>query len=226
MFTNIKGTKNSGTLQNVITTVLVALLLLYVVVGVLHMDLDKQQPFMPNGISGVFNALISIAAVIFIKTAVLFVGSGILSWTELIPEVTGTPMIDTAVHMGGAIGGYLFAFVGILAPLSSINTAVMSSSRTSFAMARDQRLPSLFKTTNKNVIAVAIRDLEHISTVISNFSLTGYSLVNLAISDRSVLLIAVSVIRVGAFGLLSDYAETQIRFQGYFQGGYSENQRI
>ena len=228
MFTNIKGTKSSGTLQNVITTVLVVLLLLYVVVGIFHMDINYQKPFTPHGMSGVFNAmgflymtyigyglittaseeviepektipkaiLISIAAVIFIKTTVFFVGCGILPWTELLPEVTSTPLIDTAVHMGGTIGGYLFAFAGILATLSSINTAVMASSRTSFAMARDQRLPSLFKTINRTtktpvfsivvstiivVIAVSIRDLEHISTVTSIFSLTGYSLVNVAL---------------------------------------------
>lgn len=105
-------------------------------------------------------------------------------------------MIDTAVHIGGTIGGYLFAFAGILATLSSINTAVMASSRTSFAMARDQRLPSLFKAINRTTktpvfsivissvivfIAVTIRDLEHISTVTSIFSLTGYSLVNVAL---------------------------------------------
>lgn len=228
MFTNIRGTKSSGALQNVITTALVLLLLLYVAVGVFHMNLDYQQPFTPHGMSGVFNAmgflymtyigyglittaseevidpektipkaiLISIAAVIFIKTTVFFVGCGILPWTQLVPEVTGTPLIDTAVHMGGAVGGYLFAFAGILATLSSINTAVMASSRTSFAMARDQRLPSLFKTINRTtktpvfsivvssiivVIAVTIRDLEHISTVTSIFSLTGYSLVNVAL---------------------------------------------
>ena len=283
MFTNIKGTKSSGALQNVITTVLIALLLLYVLVGVFHMDIGYQKPFTPHGMSGVFNAmgflymtyigyglittaseeviepektipkaiLISIAAVIFIKTTVFFVGCGVLPWTQLLPEVTSTPLIDTAVHMGGAIGGYLFAFAGILATLSSINTAVMASSRTSFAMARDQRLPSLFKAINKTtktpifsivvssiivVIAVSIRDLEHISTVTSIFSLTGYSLVNvaliifrkkkpelerkfrvpffpltpilgiglnlflivnLAISDRPALIIAVSVIGVG-----------------------------
>ena len=283
MFTNIKGTKSSGALQNVITTVLIALLMLYVAVGVFHMDIGNQEPFMPHGISGVFNAmgflymtyigyglittaseeviepektipkaiLISIAAVIFIKTTVFFVGCGILPWTQLLPEVTSTPLIDTAVHMGGAVGGYLFAFAGILATLSSINTAVMASSRTSFAMARDQRLPSLFKTINRTtktpifsivvstiivVIAVSIRDLEHISTVTSIFSLTGYSLVNvaliifrknkpelerkfkvplfpltpilgiglnlfliinLAISDRPALIIAVSVIGIG-----------------------------
>ncbi|MDE5893603.1 MAG: amino acid permease [Acetatifactor sp.] len=195
--------------------------------------------------------MISIAAVIFIKTTVFFVGCGVLPWTQLLPDVTSTPLIDTAVHMGGAIGGYLFAFAGILATLSSINTAVMASSRTSFAMARDQRLPSLFKAINRTtktpifsivvssiivVIAVSIRDLEHISTVTSIFSLTGYSLVNvaliifrkkkpelkrkfrvplfpltpilgiglnlfliinLAISDRPALIIAVSVIGVG-----------------------------
>lgn len=140
--------------------------------------------------------LISIAAVIVIKTSVFFIGCGIIPWQELVPAVTSTPMIDTAVHIGGTIGGYLFAFAGILATLSSINTAVMASSRTSFAMARDQRLPSLFKAINRTTktpvfsivissvivfIAVTIRDLEHISTVTSIFSLTGYSLVNVAL---------------------------------------------
>ena len=63
-------------------------------------------------------------------------------------------------------------------------------------MARDQRLPSLFKAINRTTktpvfsivvssiivfIAVSIRDLEHISTVTSIFSLTGYSLVNVAL---------------------------------------------
>ena len=140
--------------------------------------------------------LISIAAVIVIKTSVFFIGSGILPWNELVPGVTDTPMIDTAMKIGGRFGGYLFAFAGILATLSSINTAVMASSRTSFAMARDNRLPGIFKTVNRRtktpvvsivatsvivVVAVSIRDLEHISTVTSIFSLTGYSLVNVAL---------------------------------------------
>lgn len=228
MFTNIKGTKSSGTLQNVITTILIALLAVYVIAGIFHLDMEYQQPYTPQGMSGVFNAmgflymtyigyglittaseeviepektipkaiLISIAAVILIKTSVFFIGCGVIPWQQLVPEVTSTPMIDTAVYMGGKIGGYLFAFAGILATLSSINTAVMASSRTSFAMARDQRLPSLFKTINRTTktpvfsivvssiivfIAVTIRDLEHISTVTSIFSLTGYSLVNVAL---------------------------------------------
>ena len=227
-FTNIRGTKSSGNLQNIITTVLIDLLALYVVVGVFHIDMGNQKPYTPFGMSGVFNAmgflymtyigyglittaseeviepektipkaiLISIAAVIVIKTSVFFIGSGILPWNELVPGVTDTPMIDTAMKIGGRFGGYLFAFAGILATLSSINTAVMASSRTSFAMARDNRLPGIFKTVNRRtktpvvsivatsvivVVAVSIRDLEHISTVTSIFSLTGYSLVNVAL---------------------------------------------
>ena len=227
-FTNIRGTKSSGNLQNIITTVLIALLALYVVVGVFHIDMGNQKPYTPFGMSGVFNAmgflymtyigyglittaseeviepektipkaiLISIVAVIVIKTSVFFIGSGILPWNELVPDVTDTPMIDTAMKIGGRFGGYLFAFAGILATLSSINTAVMASSRTSFAMARDNRLPGIFKTVNRRtktpvvsivatsvivVVAVSIRDLEHISTVTSIFSLTGYSLVNVAL---------------------------------------------
>ena len=227
-FTNIRGTKSSGNLQNIITTVLIALLALYVVVGVFHIDMGNQKPYTPFGMSGVFNAmgflymtyigyglittaseeviepektipkaiLISIAAVIVIKTSVFFIGSGILPWNELVPGVTDTPMIDTAMKIGGRFGGYLFAFAGILATLSSINTAVMASSRTSFAMARDNRLPGIFKTVNRRtktpvvsivatsvivVVAVSIRDLEHISTVTSIFSLTGYSLVNVTL---------------------------------------------
>ncbi len=36
--------KSSGTLQNVITTMLVALLALYVVVGIFHLDMDNRRP--------------------------------------------------------------------------------------------------------------------------------------------------------------------------------------
>jgi amino acid transporter/nucleotide-binding universal stress UspA family protein len=140
--------------------------------------------------------MISIGFVIFLKTAVFFIGSGIIPWTQLLPSVTNTPLTDTAVNMGGALGGYLFAFAGILATLSSINTAIMASSRTSFALARDQHFPAIFKTISRKtrtpifsivvsslivVVAVTIKDLEHISTVTSIFSLTGYSLVNVAL---------------------------------------------
>lgn len=228
IFTNIKGTKSSGKLQNIITTGLIILLLGYIAYGIFHTDLSVQKPFFPKGTNGMFSAMgflymtyvgyglittaseevinpeetipkaimISLAFVIFVKTTVFFIGSGIIHWESLVPSVTSTPLTDTAFKIGGAVGGYLFALAGILATVSSINTAVMASSRTSFALSRDQRFPSIFKVINKStktpifsivvtgliiVSAVTVRNLEHISTVTSIFSLTGYSLVNVAL---------------------------------------------
>lgn len=226
--TNIRGVKNTGRLQNVITTAMVVLLLGYIVSGFFHMEPSYQRPYFPMGFSGTLSAMgflymtyigyglittaseeviqpektipraifISLAVVIFLKTAAFVVGSGVLPWQQLVPAVTGTPMIDTSVRMYGPAGGYLFAAAGILATLSSINTAVMASSRTSFAMAKNQHMPTVFRkisiTTRTPVFsllvtglivlaAVTIRDLAVISSVTSIFSLTGYSLVNLAV---------------------------------------------
>lgn len=140
--------------------------------------------------------MISLLLVTVIKTGVFFVGSSIISWEQLIPGVTDTPLIDTAIQIAGEVGGAIFALAGILATVSSINTAMMAASRTSFAMSRDQLLPNIFKKINPNtktpifsilaativvIISTLIRDLEHISTVTSIFSLLGYSFVNVAV---------------------------------------------
>lgn len=226
--TNIKGMENSGKLQNIITIGLLVLLLGYVLYGFTFMELEKQSPFFPEGISGMFHAMsllymtyigyglittaseevvnpsktipraiiVSIIIVIFIKTAAFFVGSGLIYWENLLPGITKTPLTDTAEIIGGTIGGKLFALAGILATVSSINTAIIASSRTSFALARDYKLPAVFKIINDRtktpifsilfagliiIISVSIRNLEHISAITSIFSLLGYSLVNIAL---------------------------------------------
>jgi len=140
--------------------------------------------------------LISLVIVTFIKTAVFFIGCSVIVWTDLLPTVTRTPLTDTAVKMLGQTGGYLFALAGIFATVSSINTAMLASARTSFAMARDNSLPAVLGNINAKThtpiasvlmaavivtVTTSIRNLEHISTVTSLFALTGYSFVNLAL---------------------------------------------
>jgi len=141
--------------------------------------------------------LISTGVAIVIKTASFLVGSGIMPWQQLVPAVTGTPLTDTAVIMfSSRTGGHLFALAGIFATLSSINTGVMASSRTSFAMSRDGYFPSLFRVINRRTStpvfsllvsgvlvagATGVRDLEALSAVTTLFALMGYTLVNLAL---------------------------------------------
>lgn len=226
--TNIQGVKNTGLLQNVITTLLLMLLFSYISYGLFHFDPANQKPFFTKEISGMLTTMgflymtyigyglittaseevinpektipraiiMSLVLVIFVKTAVFFVGSGIIHWESLIPSATDTPFIDTAKKMAGSLGGYLFALAGILATASSINTAMMAASRTSFAMARNRRFPSLFKNIHPKtktpifsilvvsfivIVSTSIRNLSIISTIASVFALVGYSLVNVAL---------------------------------------------
>ncbi|MBN2788778.1 MAG: amino acid permease, partial [Candidatus Delongbacteria bacterium] len=227
-YTNIKGMKHSGNLQNIITTILLAILISYIIYGIFYSEMSNQRPFFTKEMSGMLGAMgflymtyigyglittaseevinsektipraimFSLILVIVIKTLVFFIGTSVMNWNDLIPSVTSTPLIDTSIKIAGRAGGYIFATAGILATVSSINTAMMAGSRTSFAMARDRKLPSVFKNINKKtktpvfsilsvagivVIATALKNLENISTVTSIFALTGYSLVNVAL---------------------------------------------
>jgi len=227
-YTNIRGMKHSGNLQNIITTVLLLILTAYIIIGIFHSDLSNQRPFFTHEMSGMLGAMgflymtyigyglittaseevidpektipraimFSLILVIVIKTAVFFIGASVMNWQELVPAVTNIPLIDTSIKMAGRAGGYIFAAAGILATVSSINTAMMAGSRTSFAMARDRKLPSVFKNINKKTktpvfsilsvagivtVSAALKNLENISTVTSIFALTGYSLVNVAL---------------------------------------------
>ncbi|MFP4006121.1 MAG: amino acid permease [Candidatus Hadarchaeia archaeon] len=140
--------------------------------------------------------LISLAFATVLKTAVFLVGSSIIHWEQLVPAVTNHPFTDVAVEMAGAAGGYIFAIAGIVATVSSINTAMLASSRTSFAMSRDQHLPSIFRNINDytktpifSVLVAALMvilvstfmDLRLISDVSSILILVGFSFVNLAV---------------------------------------------
>lgn len=140
--------------------------------------------------------LISLAFATIIKITVFLVGSSVIHWEQLIPAVTNHPFTDVAVEMAGAIGGYIFAVAGIVATVSSINTAMLASSRTSFAMARDQQLPSIFKNINDytktpifSVLVTALMiilvstfmSIRLISDVSSILILIGFSFVNLAL---------------------------------------------
>ncbi len=139
---------------------------------------------------------ISTIIVVGIKTLVFFIAAGIVSWTMLTPTSTNTPMIDTAVILVGPWGGYLFAFAGLLATVSSINTAILASSRTSYALSKDRRFPNAFSTINRftktpvlsilmagliAAISTSLQNLERISTITALFSLIGYSFVNIAV---------------------------------------------
>ncbi|MCK5847950.1 MAG: amino acid permease [Caldisericia bacterium] len=225
---NIKGSKNSTKLQNWITGILIAILLVYISIGIFHINPENFKPLAPFGFRGTFKALsilyityigyglittmseevqnpevnipksifISTIIVTIIKILVFFIAAGIMSWELLSSANTGTPMIDTAISIAGPIGGVIFAFAGLLATTSSINTSILASSRTSYALSKDRKFPSAFCTINSitktpvisilmagiiAVISTSLQNIEKISTITALFSLIGYSFVNIAV---------------------------------------------
>jgi APA family basic amino acid/polyamine antiporter len=73
--------------------------------------------------------------------AVAFVALGIVSFAEL--GSSSTPLSDTASRFLGGWGAPLLGLAGLIATLTSLNTATLSSARVALALSRDGYLPRL-----------------------------------------------------------------------------------
>lgn len=140
--------------------------------------------------------IISMAVVLVVKTLVFFIGSSILNVQTITAQNAGNFMINTAKIMGGPFGGYIFAGAGILATLSCMNTSLLASSRTSFALSRDKKMPYFFQSINPKtqspifsiliasiiiLISTITQNVEEISIIASSLTLTGYAFINLSL---------------------------------------------
>ncbi len=140
--------------------------------------------------------MISMAVVLIVKTLAFFIGSAVLNVNTITAQNAGNFMINTAKIIGGPLGGYIFAGAGILATLSCMNTALLASSRTSFALSRDKRMPYFFQSVNPKtqspifsivvasviiLVATITQNIEEISIIASSLTLTGYAFINLSL---------------------------------------------
>ncbi len=140
--------------------------------------------------------MISMVVVLVVKTLAFFVGSALVNVQTITAQNAGDFMINTAKVIGGPLGGYIFAAAGMLATLSCMNTSLLASSRTSFALSRDKRLPYFFQSVNPKtqspifsvvvasiivIIATVTQNIEEISIVASSMTLVGYAFINLSL---------------------------------------------
>ncbi|MDA3886557.1 MAG: amino acid permease [Candidatus Delongbacteria bacterium] len=121
---NIIGAKESGRFQVVIVFLLIALLIFYVIDGLIHIDVNNFTPFAPNG-----------AASIFSTAGLVFVSYGGLLKIGSISEETKNPtrnlplgMILSFVVVGILYGLVVFVTTGVLG--SKLGTTVENVSLT------------------------------------------------------------------------------------------------
>ncbi|MCJ7702764.1 MAG: APC family permease, partial [Anaerolineales bacterium] len=171
---NYRGAKITGRVQNIVVVILVAILMLFVGIGLFNVETDLYQPFAPRGYGAVVGVIgliivsftgfekistmsgemkrpernlpLSIGGSVVIAT--IMYGLILFVLTGIIPYTEigqeKAPLVEAASRIAGPAGMVAMIGAAILATLSSANAAIMASSRISYGMGRDLVLPGWF----------------------------------------------------------------------------------
>jgi APA family basic amino acid/polyamine antiporter len=169
----ISGTQHSAAVNKIIVAGKVAVILLFIFLGVKHINPVNWQPFLPFGVAGIFHgaAIIFFAFIGFdaVSTAAeevkrpqrtlplgILLSLGLSTFfyilvTIVLTGIVSYKVLDTASPMAAALSaiglrwGSALVATGALAGLTSVMLVTMyGQSRIFFAMSRDGLLPFLF----------------------------------------------------------------------------------
>lgn len=168
---NLAGVKVSGRTQAIIVLLAILVLVGFGLLGLPHLRARNFTPFLPRGVSGVAEAallaflafggfdmvaaaaeeierparnlplaiLITLGAILGIYLLVALVASGVLPWQTL--GASTAPLADSAAAFLGPFGRWLVSGAALLTTAATANAILLTTSRISFAMARDHLLP-------------------------------------------------------------------------------------
>jgi len=224
---NIKGIKEAGTTQTLLTSTLLAIIFLFIGAGLTHgFRSNAFEPLMPKGplsmvaaIAFIFEIYVGVEAIaatqaeikkpektipramilcsvilIIVYCLVVYVTVGILS-----PDVlskSSTPLNLVAEKTMGSVGVILLTTAGLIAALTSLNSAIIASSRAAYAMSRNGHFPKTLRKVHEHYktpyVAIVcgsilimffsiVGNLEFVVYSISFGFLIGFSLVNLSL---------------------------------------------
>lgn len=187
---NYAGIRLSGRAQVIVVFVALASLIGFGLVGLPQIRSEYLLPFLPRGASGVLQAsllaflafggfdmvaaageevkeprrnlplaiLLTLTIVLGVYLLVTYVAIGILPWQML--GSSSAPMADAAEAFVGPIGRTLVAGAAVLTTAATTNAVLVTTSRISFAMARDGLLPKglarVSPLTGAPIVAVLI----------------------------------------------------------------------
>jgi len=176
---NIIGIKEAGKLQIILVSSLIAILVLYVIKGVPHLNIRNFEPFAPNGFLAVlstagfvfisYGGLLKVAsiaeetknpartvplAMIFSLITVIILYTTVIFITsgvlsDSVLDTSLTPISDGAHAIMGRTGALILGMAAMLAFISTANAGIMAASRYPLALARDHMLPKGFERTSE-----------------------------------------------------------------------------
>jgi amino acid transporter/mannitol/fructose-specific phosphotransferase system IIA component (Ntr-type) len=169
---NIVGVKEAAIFELVLVAGLLALMGLYIVLGITRVDILQSEPFAPQGINAVlstagfvfvsFGGLLTVASVAEeVKNPARNVPLGLLAavivvtmlYTLLLIVTIGvlpadtlrnslTPVADAAKQFTGQAGYIVITIAAMLAFITTANAGMMSASRYPLALSEDKLLPT------------------------------------------------------------------------------------
>ena len=172
MLLNIRGTKEAGRTQNFFTLGKVVILAVFVGLCFKHVDWGRFENFAPFGVGGVLaatsiiyisffgfeqvsqaaeeiknperNIPAAILLSLFIPTViyvfVILVSVGIIDYKTL--GESAAPLVVIASTVLGKYGLFFVLIAGIMSTISALNATVLTTSRATYAIARDGFMPS------------------------------------------------------------------------------------
>jgi amino acid transporter/nucleotide-binding universal stress UspA family protein len=176
---NYRGSKSSGSLQNIIIILLLVILTIFLAKVFFFVELANFNSIMPYGpvsvlttTGTIFISYLGLAELAAISEEVknpsknlprAFIASAVvvtIFYVLIMMAVVGvsslhggattiTPLADIADLIYGESGRFLIVFAALLATLSTANGAILSSSRFPFAMSRDALMPQWFVEIHK-----------------------------------------------------------------------------
>lgn len=223
---NISGTGAAGRFQNLIVVVMLSIFVAFVVHGMFSVQARRFESFFRGSTFTFFEAtgmvfitflgvlkatavseevrnpsrdiplgiISALVVVTFAYTLIMVVTVGVLPLGTLAGAVA--PIADAARIFSGPGGLVIIVIAGLLATLSTGNTALMSSSRYPLAMARDGLMPnwltgvdSVARTPVRSILPVGLItvlliifvDIENIVKLGSVFNLVVFVLVNASV---------------------------------------------
>jgi amino acid transporter/mannitol/fructose-specific phosphotransferase system IIA component (Ntr-type) len=180
MVINIYGVKLAGRFQVYMVIALIALLLIYVIMGVFFIKFERYTPFAPMGLDSVF----ATAGLVFISFAGtskiaavagevknpgrnlplgMFLSWGIVSLLYFFVIFVTVGVVDpsdlkgslTPISLGGSVmmgsfGLIIMSIAALLAFVSTGNAGILTASRSPMAMGKDELLPGAFAKVSKS----------------------------------------------------------------------------
>ncbi|MFH1416620.1 MAG: amino acid permease [Elusimicrobiota bacterium] len=176
---NLVSVKSAGRLQVFMVLGLLALIVLYILKGLPHIDVHRYSPFIPYGAKSIFltaglvfvsfGGLTKVACIAeeiknpgrniplgmflsFLIVSLLYALTIFVTVGILEPSVlanTKTPISEGAYISMGFFGLVALSFAAILAFISTANAGIMTASRDPMAISRDDLLPGFFSRINK-----------------------------------------------------------------------------